>query len=108
MTRPDGGPIRSVLIGGGYASEHVDEFRRSLQDGKPASIDDFLEANGEFSELGRVCIAAALTVFGPHDDLPQKPEEDWLKFLWWRLHDDAATLAKFRNNRLKTVTYNYD
>jgi len=103
-----GGQLRTVLTSGGYSMEQVEEFRKSLQDGKPASIDDFLEANGEFAELGRVCIAAALTVFGPRTEEPQKSEEDWLKYVWWRLHNDAPTSKKFAGNRLKIVTFNYD
>jgi len=107
LTAPNLGALWSVLTHG-YQGEHLYEFCKSLAKSKPASIDDFLEANEEFRELGRVCITAALTVFGPRQDEPERRELDWLEFLWWRLHNDAPTSAKFATNRLKIITYNYD
>jgi len=108
-THPDQGALWPVLTipGSGYSGELVLEFRKSLEKGRPASIDDFLAANVEFRELGKVCIAAALTVFGPTDE-GLKEEADWLEYLWWRLHDDALNAEKFKANRLKIITYNYD
>lgn len=102
------GTVLWSVLTGGYRSEQLHQFRNSLQDSKPASIDDFLEANEGFRELGRVCITAALTVFGPRRDEVEQGELDWLEYLWWRLHNDAPTSAKFASNQLKVITYNYD
>jgi hypothetical protein len=107
LIKPKEGDLWSVLTGG-YQTSHLRDFHKSLWDSKPASIDDFLEANTAFRELGKVCITAALTVFGPRTDEPENQEFDWLRFLWWRLHDDAPTAAQFAGNQLKVVTYNYD
>ncbi len=54
LTAPNLGALWSVLTHG-YQGEHLYEFCKSLAKSKPASIDDFLEANEEFRELGRVC-----------------------------------------------------
>ncbi len=109
LTTPNLTVLWTVLTHG-YGGEQLYEFRKALQESKPASIDDFLGANEEFRELGRVCITAALTVFGPRSDEPEqgKLNLDWLEHLWWRLHNDAPTSAKFAENQLKVITYNYD
>ncbi len=89
-THPEQGALWPVLTipGSGYSGELVLEFRNSLEKGRPASIDDFLAANVEFRELGKVCIAAALTVFGPTDE-GLKEDADWLEYVWGRLHDHS-------------------
>jgi len=107
-TKPEHGELWPVITNDAYPAELVNEFRDSLKASKPASVDDFLEANPEFRELGRVCISAALTVFGPAEDELKIPNADWLEYVWWRLHNDAPSPRKFAENRLKVITYNYD
>ncbi len=97
------------ILTGGFPVELLREFRGRLHASKPASIDDFLATNKEFRELGRVCITAALTVFGPrNDELKEDGKFDWLKHVWWHLHSDAETSVEFAQNKLKIITYNYD
>ena len=108
-TKPGVGELWPILtnVGSGYSTDLVQEFRHSLETGKPSSVDDFLAANVDFRELGKVCLAAAVTVFGPSDE-GLKEDADWLEYLWSRLHDDALNIEKFKANRLKIITYNYD
>jgi hypothetical protein len=86
----------------------LEEFHSRLAGSDVTSIDDFLESNRDLAELGKLGIAAALTVWGPAHDYPPTTGQNWYRYLWGRLHEGAATTGQFRSNRVRFVTYNYD
>jgi hypothetical protein len=103
-TNPDGGLLARVL-------QHrvgLRGFRERLGGSGASSIDDFLEANTGFEELGKLCTAGALTICGPGRNNQPPPNSDWYSYLWGRLHQGAATPSDFERNQLKIVTYNYE
>lgn len=83
-------------------------FHHRLKESDVRSIDDFLESNPGFAEIGKLSIAAALTVWGPIPESHAKPKGDWYRYLWGRLHERARDPEEFCLNRLRIVTYNYD
>lgn len=108
FTTPKGGAVWNALVGE-YHQPLVDEFHRALANSDPRSIDDFLESNPQFVDIGKVCIAAALTVFGPTPDSVVPAQlMHWYQYLWHLMHADAATPEQFRGNAVRVVTYNYE
>ena len=115
---PLGGDLVNIIVSltsrsGGLAGiladdPGLDDFHTRLQGSDVESIDDFLESNPQFSELGKVCIAAALTVWGPPVSYTLDPNKNWYRYLWGRLHEGASGSQEFQSNRLSIVTYNYD
>jgi hypothetical protein len=83
-------------------------FHTRLRESEVLSIDDFLESNPAFAPLGKMCIVAALTVWGPRHDHEPNAAAHWYKYLWGRLHEGAATSEDFRRNHLRIITYNYE
>jgi hypothetical protein len=73
-----------------------------------SSIDDFLESNPDYADLGRLCIGAALSVWGPLPGQAINQPQNWYKYLWRQLHQGADTPARFRENCLRVISYNYD
>jgi len=104
LTGPGGG-LRTPLLS---RDAEVQQFHQRLIGAEIDSIDDFLESNPTFQALGKVCIAAALTVWGPVSTHTPRPDRDWYRYLWGRLHEGAGTTQGFRSNRLRVITYNYD
>ncbi|SRR6266567_7368983 len=97
-----GGPLHRVLIGAFVAP--LADFNRRLRGSETSSIDDFLESNPDYAELGKLCIAGALTVHGPPFGYPVLPNLHWYKYLWERLRQGAAVSRQFGENRLRVVT----
>lgn len=104
---PSGG-LYPVLISDFHLARHVKRFHQRLLGSETSSIDDFLESNPDHRELGKLCIGAALTVWGPLASYVVDPSRHWYRYLWERLRQGAPTSEAFRANRLKIVTYNYD
>lgn len=92
----------------GNGEQAVKPFHDAFSMSHLPTIDDFLNSNREFDIVGRVSIAAALTVFCPPSNFSTDPDQDWYALLWDQLHDGADTIERFRQNRLKVITYNYD
>jgi len=88
--------------------DQVNDFHERLGQSDTSSIDDFLESNPEYREIGKVCIAAQLTVWGPPSDLQPHPELHWYRYLWDRMRQGARTSEEFRENDVRIITYNYD
>jgi hypothetical protein len=99
-----GGGLLEVLSG----EANVDQFHSRLRGSDVESIDDFLESNPAFAAVGKLCIAAGLTVWGPGFNHTTNSSTHWYRYLWGRLHEGASTTEQFRLNRLRIVTYNYD
>jgi hypothetical protein len=107
MTREQtGGPYR-VLVGD-TGREQISSFNRRLLLSETSSIDDFLESNPAYRELGKLCIAAALTLLGPSNGRPPNAGHHWYRYLWQHLHEGAADSRGFKENSLRIISYNYD
>jgi hypothetical protein len=89
-------------------SPEVVQFHDRLAGSDIDSIDDFLESNPRFAGLGKLCIAASLTVWGPPFNHAPDNAYHWYRYLWGRLHEGAGTTQQFRSNHVRVVTYNYD
>lgn len=85
----------------------VANFNRRLRGSDPNSIDAFLEANPSWVDIGKLAIAAALTVGGPAP-FTAPTDEHLYHYLWTRLQEGASNVEGLRRNRLNIVTYNYD
>jgi hypothetical protein len=119
---PYGYPLGSQLVsrianlngsGGGLnlllpLSPEREAFHQRLIASDTNSIDDFLESNSAFAELGKLGIAAALTVYGPLSTHKVDSSKDWYRYFWARLREGAATSKVFRSNQLRIITYNYE
>jgi hypothetical protein len=101
--QPGGKMIR--VYGG---TDPLREFYDRVSGSEVGSIDEWLEANPEFIDLGKKCISLALIVDGPAPNYPRQATSDWYPYLWSRLHEAARTPDEFRQNRLTIITYNYD
>ncbi len=106
--KTSGGGLWQLLVEDYGETRTPREFYEALKDSDPRSIDDFLESNGQFLEIGKLGIAAALTVYGPQPDHGVPPDLHWYRYLWHLMHAEAATSEQFRGNQVKVVTYNYD
>jgi len=87
--------------------EQVADFHSRLLRSDTGSIDDFLESNPDHRDLGKLCIAAALTVWGPKSNTLDA-RRHWYKYLWERLRQGAPTSRQFGDNQLRIITYNYE
>ena len=79
-----------VLLGDQSFREQVGDFHARLLRSETGSIDDFLESNRDYGDLGKVCIAAALTLWGPPAGHAPQPERHWYRYLWERLRQGAG------------------
>jgi hypothetical protein len=86
----------------------IDHFNYRLSHSDVGSIDAFLEANPEFADLGKLAIAATLTILGPPHDHVVDGGLDWYRYLWGRMHEGAKNFAEFKGNQIRVLTYNYD
>lgn len=86
----------------------VDDFSLRLNGSETSSIDDFLESNPDYQDIGKFCIAAALTVWGPPANHKADADRHWYRYLWDRMRQGAPTPAAFRENSVRIITYNYE
>lgn len=109
LTQPEQPPggLWPVLVTNTGGAPLVTSFHRRLLRCETSSIDDFLESNPDYREVGKLCIGAALTIWGP---LPSNVDHarHWYRYLWERLRQGAPDSEAFRSNAVKIVTYNYD
>jgi hypothetical protein len=98
-----GSPLAEVL-----REPQLDVFHRRLRESETYSIDEFLECNPDFLEIGKLCIAAGLMMAGPVPSTRVAQEHHWYRYLWARLREGAAKSSDFRDNRLSVITYNYE
>lgn len=91
---------------------------KELRESGALSIDDFIlrkyEAGGSAKREGRTLHHYLTKCFSSieRDEVVPKIGDDsgwgWYESLWERLSVDAGSLADFRENNLKVITYNYD
>lgn len=76
------------------------------------SVDAFLEKNPEdpfVQDLGKISIAFCLwPKLKSLSALPAKAEEDWIKLVWNKMHQEARTFEDLRTNAVTFITFNFD
>jgi hypothetical protein len=91
-----------------YAA-NITDFARQFQRSNIASIDAFLAKRGEYTEIGKLCIAALLCDRERSDSvIPPPVEDDWYSHLWNLLVRDARSPVDLAQNHVKFVSFNYD
>jgi hypothetical protein len=103
------GPIYRLT---GKNQTPVEAIRKRLTKSMTDSIDAFLEKNPDDSlvqDVGKIAIAYCLwpRLQGAKLHVPA-PAEDWIKFVWNRMHQEARSFDDLRQNKLKFVTFNFD
>jgi SIR2-like domain len=88
----------------GFEWDFVHRFRQELYLSSQPSIDAFLEHRTEFIEVGKTCIARALTPY-EDDNLSRGVDRHWYQYLFQKLN---TTPDKFHENKLSVITFNYD
>jgi hypothetical protein len=111
-TAPTGGTIRQVLLNWGAAEGEIDEFRLAFELSTVPSIDVFLTRRGQFSGIGKAAVATVIkacenrsALTRPKPRLGESSPDHWYAYLWSKLD---APWDKFRNNKLRIITFNYD
>jgi len=106
LITPPSGDLYPILIQD--PRHRIRDFHDHLLKSQTSSIDDFLESNPDYAPLGKQCIAAALTVWGPTQNHVVAEGDHWYRYLWERLRQGAPTSEHFKQNNLQIITYNYD
>ena len=102
------GGLHPVLLREPPYRDQVGDFHERLRLSETSSIDDFLESNADYRDIGRLCIAAHLTVWGPASNHESHPDRHWYRYLWERMRQGVRTSGEFRENQVRVITYNYD
>jgi hypothetical protein len=100
-------PLGKLLLECGEKEASLDRFGRALMLSGQVSIDAFLERRGEFADLGKLVIAAAI---GPKENeglfLSAPDDANWYRYLFNRLSENLKRGDAME--RLDIVTFNYD
>ena len=85
------------------------DFARQFKQSHVKSIDAFLAKRSEFTELGKLAIAAVLI----EKENPEKlvntiDTEHWYSYMWNLMIQDINDISQLRSNRIKFITFNYD
>lgn len=97
--------VHQALMAAGYHRDHVDSFQQSLKRAGQASIDAFLEHRPDFLDIGKYAIAHVLVPCETAARLFEHAPDNLYEYLFAALN---APSAKFDQNRLTVVTFNYD
>lgn len=95
--------LASLIATAGYDRSSITSFAEEFAYSNLASVDVFLERRPALAALGRAMIAGAILQIEPY---PLRG--DWYAYLWQQLVQDAPTIAEFKRNDLKVITFNYD
>jgi hypothetical protein len=109
LTVGSGGVLMRNLSGLGIPMGDIYSFANSFMQSRLSSIDAFLSKRQEFSEIGKLVIAAILIPReASHvlDDFTNK--EDWYFTLWNTLAGDASSIEELGGNNVRIFTFNYD
>jgi hypothetical protein len=96
----------------GQNQTHVEAIRKRLTKAMTDSIDAFLEKNPDdpfVQDLGKISIAYCLwPLLQRARAYVALPEEDWISFVWNRMHQEARSFKDLRQNKLTFITFNFD
>jgi hypothetical protein len=85
------------------------EFAQTFLNSGQPSIDAFLARRGEFREIGKLCIAAALCQREvPARVMRYENDDNWYALLWEALTRDTTKASEVSENNARFVTFNYD
>ena len=88
-----------------WAPEEVERFLHRLKEYDPSSVDEFLEAEEEFADLGKYFIAVELKRHEIREHFFTKP--GWYRELFDALLADDRSPG-FEESQLNVITFNYD
>jgi hypothetical protein len=99
--------MRPILGELGYSNEAVDSFVDRLRTASVNTIDEFLEHNMDYADLGRACIAFCLLECEQESRLFDTTTEatNWYRLLIKAMNGAAGNL---RDNCVSFITFNYD
>ncbi len=106
--RPNSGSeLFRTLLRFDFKPRDIDDFYTGLKHARKFSVDEFLERQPEFMEIGKTAITLKLSIYEKEDELFEpKSDEDWYRYLWAKLSD--TTFEDFNKNKLSIITFNYD
>jgi hypothetical protein len=91
---------------------HVESVRTRLTNSMTDSIDAFLEKNPDDSfvqDLGKISIAFCLwSKLKGAKAYQALPQEDWIRFLWNKMQQEARSFEELRANAITLITFNFD
>lgn len=90
-----------LLVQMGFDTKLIAEFRKDLDGAEAYTIDEFLEHQLKYYEIGKASIALSLIPFETEKSL----SGDWYQYLLSNLNTEFAYLDK---NKISILTYNYD
>lgn len=95
------------IIDLGISPDFIEKFINSLSMAGKLSVDEFLEHNPKFSEIGKLAITLTLVKYEIEARLFEEEirGNSWYEYLWNRLD---APFEDFDKNRLSIITFNYD
>jgi len=124
---PSGGDLLNLIVGHLPSADfcsaiyrltqnnqtHVEGVRSRLTKSMIDSIDAFLEKNPDESfvqDLGKISIAYCLwsKLQRARTMDPPSPTDDWIKFVWNRMHQKTRSFDDLRLNKLTFITFNFD
>lgn len=96
-----------VLIDLGRTSTDIENFRNALRYSDYGSVDEFLEYNPDYMDLGKLVIASALIPYEDEKRLfpPHAQADHWYKLLADALEVKSKAVC---DNQLSVLTFNYD
>ena len=99
--------LHQVLIDLGHTASNIGDFRNDLRYFDPGSVDEFLEKNTDYMDLGKLAIACVLIPFEDEKRLfpPYASGGHWYKQLADALEIESEAVC---NNQLAVLTFNYD
>jgi len=89
-----------------YNEEVIKNFQFRLKRYGSYSIDDFLENNREFIEMGKSFIAYCLKKYEDEDKLFPPYNSGWYQYLFNKMLPSSD--EQFENNKITIITFNYD
>ena len=91
------------------APPDTQDFARAFLASNVASIDSFLSRRGEYTDIGKLAIAACLCVKEKPEWIYAKPnDDDWYHLLWNKLIESTKNRQEFAQNEVRFISFNYD
>jgi len=92
----------------GFEMEEVHEFATAFRDSRLASIDSFLSRRREYSDIGKLVIAALLIPSEQEAEFNLNVDDDWYFYLWNAIISNVSDISELSFNQLRIFTFNYD
>lgn len=91
----------------------IADLRTSFRESSTASIDQFLNRNQEFGDLGKEMITAAIFEYERRSKFRESTERsgDWYTYLFRHMTEtlnEPDSYNDFKNNTVSFITFNYD